>query len=308
MRGKWATWSTLLGAAVVTVLAAMAVLPHSAVFEAAAGGRAPQVESKTPDVSSMYCSGIVTSDRVPQDHYIISGEESNIRITFFTGDLVYINRGTSSGAKLGDRFQVVRPEHDDPLPYHWFKGQFELMRAMGTRYQDLGWVHIAQLGPKVSTAAVDFSCDLMQRGDLVLPYVERPAPPLKPQGIVDPFAPVDSKSSAGMLVSTRSFGQVLGTNGIGYVNLGAAQGLAVGSYVRVWRYAGPNSEVVPQEKTSAYAVYGWGSAPQRYTAEELPREILGEAIVLRVTPHTATIMITGMRRDIYVGDYVEVEK
>jgi hypothetical protein len=55
-------------------------------------------------------------------------------------------------------------------------------------------------------------------------------------------------------------------------------------------------------------MYGWGSAPVKYTPEQLPREILGEAIVIRATAHTATVLITAMRNDMYVGDYVEVEQ
>lgn len=55
-------------------------------------------------------------------------------------------------------------------------------------------------------------------------------------------------------------------------------------------------------------MYGWGSAPVKYTPEQLPREILGEAIVIRASAHTATVLVTAMRRDMYVGDYVEVEQ
>jgi len=45
-----------------------------------------------------------------------------------------------------------------------------------------------------------------------------------------------------------------------------------------------------------------------YSWEGLPREILGEGIVLRVSGNTATVMITAVRREIYAGDYVELEQ
>jgi hypothetical protein len=54
-------------------------------------------------------------------------------------------------------------------------------------------------------------------------------------------------------------------------------------------------------------VYGYGSSPVRYTWDCLPREILGEGIVVRVSNNTATLMITTTRHEIYVGDYIEVE-
>jgi hypothetical protein len=288
MRGKWVAGLILAG------------------FAAAVA--AAQKVPTTPDDSAMYCSGFVTSENVPHDNYIISGEEGQIKITFFTRDLVYINRGADQGVKEGDRFEVIRAEKGDPLDQEWFKGQFALMRAMGTKYADKGRLRVVHADAKVSTAEVEFGCDLMMRGDLVMPFVERPAPQFKSWAPVDIFAPVSAKSTAGMFVSTRGFGQAINSGTVAYINLGSTEGLKVGSYLRAFRYAGPTKEVVPQESRSAYAMYGWGSAPVKYTPDQLPREILGEAIVIRVTGHTATVMVTAMRRDMYVGDYVEIEQ
>ncbi len=288
MRAKWVSGLILAGFAAATAAA--------------------QTAPTGPGDSAIYCSGMVTTESVPQDSYIISGEEGQIKMTFFTRDLVYINRGSDQGVKEGDKFDVVRAEKKDPIDQEWFKGQFALMRAMGTKYDDMGRLRVVHVGPKVSTATVEFACNQMMRGDLILPFVERPAPQFKPWAPVDSFAPVSAKSTAGMMVSTRSFGQAVGSGSIVYINLGSTEGLKVGSYVRVFRYAGPTKEVVPQEKGSAYEMYGWGSAPVKYTPEQLPREIMGEAIVIRTTAHTATIYVTAMRNEMYVGDYVEVEQ
>jgi hypothetical protein len=288
MRAKWVSGLILAGFAAATAAA--------------------QTVPTMPGDGAMYCSGMITTENVPQDSYIISGEESQIKLTFFTRDLVYINRGADQGVKEGDKFDVMRAEKKDPLDQEWFKGQFAIMRAMGTKYADMGRLRVVHVGPKVSTATVEFACDLMQRGDLVMPFVERPAPQYKESAPIDIFAPISAKATAGMLVSTRSFGQTAGSGSVAYINLGSTEGLKVGSYVRVFRYAGPTKEVVPQEQKAAYAMYGWGSAPVKYTPEQLPREILGEAIVIRATAHTATVLITAMRNDMYVGDYVEVEQ
>ncbi len=53
--------------------------------------------------------------------------------------------------------------------------------------------------------------------------------------------------------------------------------------------------------------YGFGSAPERYSWNDLPREILGEGIVLSVTKNSSTVLITYSSSTIYSGDYVEVE-
>ena len=43
-----------------------------------------------------------------------------------------------------------------------------------------------------------------------------------------------------------------------------------------------------------YKLFGFGSTPVDYMWEDLPREILGEGIVLRVSGNTATLMITAV--------------
>src|ERR1700687_1593655 len=71
-----------------------------------------------PDPTSIYCSGFVSDQKVPDGIRLISGEQSNIKITFGRGDRVYINRGQDKGVRIGDRFMVVRPE-EDPYGVQW---------------------------------------------------------------------------------------------------------------------------------------------------------------------------------------------
>jgi hypothetical protein len=92
-----------------------------------------------------------------------------------------------------------------------------------------------------------------------------------------------------------------------YVNLGTKQGVKVGDYFRVFRYQGTNVETVPQAKDYQYTMYGFGSAPQRYSWNDLPREVLGEGIVINVSGNSSTMLITYSTIEIYAGDYVEIE-
>ena len=156
-------------------------------------------------------------------------------------DLVYINRGSSQGAKVGDEFLVMRPV-TEKLQRSWFRTQPELMRAMGQPWADLGRIRVVHVDAKVSTAQVVSACDYMQRGDIIRPFAERPAPALRPNSkIVDPFAPATGKT--GMVVMTKDFGQVAGINSVVYVNLGSSQGVHVGSYLRLFRHQGDQCEV-----------------------------------------------------------------
>ena len=267
--------------------------------------QAQQYSRTTPTPTDLYCSGLITDQPVPNDLYVISGEDSRYKTTFREGDAIYINRGAEQGVKVGDEFEVVRPVSDMMARTIWFKYQPMLSRAMGTRYADVGRLRVIHVDPKTSTAEMDVTCDLMQRGDIVRPFAARPAPQFHDVKL-DPFAAPSGKKTA-MVVSGKEFAVLTGAGGIVYVNLGSAQGVRVGDYFRVFRYQGTRNETVYQVKDTSYKAYGFGSAPVAYEWNNLPRQVMGEGIVLRTGPNSSTVMLTTVRKEIYVGDYVEVE-
>jgi hypothetical protein len=266
---------------------------------------APPAPIAQVDYSTANCSGFVTDQRVPDGIRLVSGEQSNYKITFSRGDYVHINRGQDKGVRVGDRFSVVRPIKD-PTDVPWFKWQEKLLKAMGTIYRDTGQVRVVVVHPKVSIAQVSFSCDYMQRGDILVPYQDHPEPPLKDAAGFDHFAPVSGKPVA-MVVAGKDYSQVFGKLSPVYVNLGSKQGVKVGDYFRIFRYQGSMAETVPQNKGYQYSMYGFGSAPQRYEWNDLPREVLGEGVVINVSPNSSTMVITFNSIEVYAGDYVEIE-
>jgi hypothetical protein len=218
---------------------------------------------------------------------------------------VYINSGLDKGVRVGDHYSVVRPE-GDPVDVNWFKWQAKLLKAMGTHYLDLGQIEVVNVGPKISTALVKMSCDYMQRGDIILPFEERPAPEIKDSSAFDHFAPVSGKPVA-MIVESKDYQQSAGRGNTVYVNLGTEKGVKVGDYFRIFRYQGSLAEMAPQTKDYQDRIYGFGSSPQRYFWNDLPREVLGEGVVLNVSRNSSTMVITYSSIDIYTGDYVEIE-
>ncbi|HXL21391.1 MAG TPA: hypothetical protein VOA78_02910 [Candidatus Dormibacteraeota bacterium] len=258
-----------------------------------------------PGYSPVNCSGFISDQKVPDEIRVVSGEQPGYKITFARGDYVYLNRGQDKGVRVGDRFAVMRPDRD-PLNVPWFKWQEKLLKAMGTIYVDAGQLRVVNVQPKVSIAEVIFSCGYMQRGDIVRPYVERPAPPFKDAATFDHFAPVSGKPVA-MVVAGLDYTQLYGTGTTVYVNLGAAQNVKVGDYFRVFRYQGSLAETAPQTKDYQYKMYGFGASPTVYTWKDLPREVLGEGIVLNVSRNSSTVLLTFSSTDINAGDYVELE-
>ena len=258
-----------------------------------------------PWSSTIYCSGFYTNQKVADDIRLVTGEQSEYKITFATADTVYLSKGASQGVKEGDKFSVVR-EEKDPLRVGWFKWQEKLTNAMGTHYLDLGQLEVVKVLPNMAIAKVSTSCAYMQRGDIVRPFVERPIGPFKDPATFDNLAPVSGKPVA-MVVRGRDTAQMSGRFDTIYVNLGTSQGVKVGDYFRIFRYQGTRAETIPVEKNYQDRLYGFGSNPKNYTWNDLPREVLGEGIVLNSSPNSSTVLITVSRNEVYAGDYVEIE-
>jgi len=177
---------------------------------------------------------------------------------------------------------------------------------MGTLYADVGQVRVIRVQAKTSIAEIKLTCDLFQRGDIVRPFAERPSPAYHEASTFDPFAPPSGKKTA-MVVTTKHYGSIAGTGTIAYVNLGSAQGVQVGDFLRVFRYQGTHNDTIYQLRNTAYKMYGYGSTPVAYQWDNVPRQVLGEGLVLRTGPNSATVLVTISREEIYDGDYVELE-
>jgi len=273
---------------------------------------AGQSATKAPTPDDLYCSGIVTTESMPRDTYLITGEQSNHLITFNEGDYVYINKGASQGVKIGDQFMAIRPV-EDSIKIDWTKWQTAILHKMGTVWEDEGRIRVVVTHQDVSIAQIDHACEYLQRGDIILPFTERPAPPLKAEDNFDRFAPANGKPLA-MVITGKRFQQQVGKNDVVYVNLGNGQGVKVGDYFRIFRYQGTQHETAYQTPRFAFdaegvlnPTYGYGSVPKKWDWSNVPREDIGEGIVLRTAPNSSTVLITFSTLEIFPGDYVELE-
>jgi hypothetical protein len=266
---------------------------------------AQQAGPTTPSQKNLYCSGVITDKPVSDKLYVITGEDSSYKVTYDPGDTIYINAGGEQGVKVGDLFDVIRPVTDPMSETTWFKYQNTLTKAMGTRYADIGRLRVVHVDAKTSTTEVALGCDVVQRGDTILPFVARPAPQFHDVKL-DPYAAPSGKKLA-MVVTSKDYNALNAAGNIVYVNLGSDQGVKIGDYFRVFRYQGSRNEAVYQEKDTAFKIFGFGSTPVAYEWNNIPREIVGEGVVLRTGPNSSTVFLTDSRRGIYSGDYVELE-
>ncbi|HWF38307.1 MAG TPA: hypothetical protein VG322_07300 [Candidatus Acidoferrales bacterium] len=276
-------------------------------------GIASSAQSANPPFpNNVYCSGIVTSEAVPRDTYVVSGEQADTQVVFNQNQYIFISRGTSKGVKVGDEFSVIRPV-EDAAKVEWTKWQDAILHKMGTVWEDEGRVKVVDARPDVSVAQIEHVCGYVQRADVLLPFVARPEPPLKDTTKVDRFAPLTGKSLA-MIISSPKFVAQVGKNDFIYVNLGNSQGVKVGDYFRIFRYTGAQHETAYQTRRFAFDVdgdlgptYGYGAAGKKWDWNNTPREVLGEGVVTRIGPNSSTVLITFSTREIYAGDYVELE-
>lgn len=272
----------------------------------------PAQNANRPYPNNVNCSGIISSESIARDNYVISGEESNYKVVFEDNDYVFISKGSSQGVKVGDEFFVIRPI-EDATKQEWTKWQFTMMRKMGTVWEDEARVKVVDARADVSVAQVEHSCDYVQRGDVVVPFVQRAEPALKPEVKPDPFTPANGKPLA-MVITSYKFVPGVGKNDFMYVNLGQAQGVKVGDYFRIFRYTGSENEVAYLTPRFALDVegewgptYGFGASPKKWNYNNVPRQVLGEGVVTRIGPNSSTVLVTFSSREIYAGDYVELE-
>jgi hypothetical protein len=266
---------------------------------------AQQANPNIPSEKNIYCSGVITDKPVSDKLYVITGEDSSYKLIFGPGDTIYINAGGEQGVKVGDLFDVIRPVADPMSETTWFKYQNSLTKAMGTRYADIGRLRVVHVDTKTSTAEQILGCDPVQRGDTIQPFAVRPVPQFH-EVKLDIYAPPSGKKLA-MVVTSKDYNALNSAGNIVYVNLGSDQGVKIGDYFRVFRYQGSRNEAVYQEKDTAFKVFGFGSTPVAYGWDNIPRETVGEGIVLRTGPNSSTVLLTDSRRGIYSGDYVELE-
>jgi len=261
---------------------------------------APRVYGATQ--ADALCAGMMTKDAVPYDTYIISGEEADPQTIYSKGQYVYVNRGAADGVKVDDEYMVMRPEKDF-LHMQFYTDEHKLANALGTMWSDLGRVRVVVVHPKVSIARISYSCGYIQRGDYVRPAVAYPTPEFRSLKDFDRFAPPSGKGE-GRVVRAKEYRAAEERGAIVYVNM---TGVKVGDYIRFFRPTGVRNDAIYQLGGMSDHVFGFGRTPTQWKPGDLPREVLGEGVVMRVTSNSASVLVYNSLREIFIGDWVELE-
>lgn len=277
---------------------------------------------KTPN--NLYCGGYVQTSPIDTNNFVVGAEFESDRHTFSQGDKLVIKGGNY---QVGDQLSVVRPR--GRVETRWTK-----KGNLGFLVQELGVVEIVKVKSDVSIAMVKNSCDNFLLGDLVLPMTQRTMPDMKERTSLDVFGDPNGKST-GRIFMARDNQEMLSSDQIVYIDLGAEDNVKVGDYLTIFRPLGTGNIIdrIYKESMSAREE-GYSSreyrggkfsnqAPRKkgelarkdkMTSEDARsnrpkdmRQVVGEMIILNVKEKTATAMITRTTHEVHTGDHVEVQ-
>lgn len=293
-------------ATVVSVLA-LGVMAQSGAVQA----YEPPPQAARKDV---YCSGFMSSTSLPTNLHIVRGEDAVGRLLYSESDYIYLNQGRNAGLAVGQRYFVVRQAYE-PNPTEAFKLQHEMYRRTwsghwaGHVYQDIGQVEVKVVHETIATALVTAACDGLTPGDVLIPFKERPVPVYKPSDTFDRFAP-PSGNPEGTIILGKDFAHIAGQGNVIYTNLGTDQGVKIGDYLRLFRF-GRGTKYEGYKRIEQGLIRRYRGVPRGYEIprkrSDLPREVLGEALVVHVDPKSSTAVITYSLREAHPGDFAELE-
>jgi hypothetical protein len=276
----------------------------------------PVVRVQTPTNADVYCAGFISRQLLPNANFVAGGLHTPNTTKFVNGDLLFLGGG---GYQAGQQYEIIR-ELRDPNEYELYAGQHAAIKQAGQPYAEIARVRIVDTRSKTAVAQIEFSCDPVNPGDLVTPFVEKSAILFQPPHRFDRFAPASGRLSA-RIIMAKDFDAELGTGAKVYISAGTIQGVKVGDYFRaVRRYerdledpvdslsfkASVNEDTQKRQASIEQNMFTKTGGPVIHV-RDLPRRSVGEIVILGATPTTATGMIVSALEDVHVGDGVELE-
>lgn len=285
--------------------------------------------------NNLYCAGFVQiaplytapKETANRANKIVGAYNEQDGWMYSQNQYLFINGGSNKGVQVGDMFSVIRPRGE--VESDWTRKD-----RLGVYVQELGVVEVVRVKNEVSVVRVKTSCDNMLLGDLLVPFQTRVSAPYVQRPALDWFADPTGKAN-GRIFLARDNMEAVTRDQIVYVDLGAEDGVAPGTYLTVYRPLGKGNVMINDEDESVAARdYGYQSdeyrggkfsnqAARKYgsqanrrvvTTEKAKayrpdglRKVVGEGMVVNVRERTATVVITRVAQEIHTGDWVEIQ-
>lgn len=260
-----------------------------------------------PTYADVYCAGFISSQAPAVLGYVAAGWDSPHQNVYGSHDFVYLN---ASGLEVGKQYEIIR-EVKDSNHARSYRGQMSAIRNAGKIYFELGSVKVMEERNGIAITQVDFACDGMLPGDMVVAMPQRAIPQYHGKITWDRFAAANGKTT-GRILLAKDFDTTLGDRSKVYLDIGANRGIKVGDYFRVTRTykASHDNEVDrisygPRDMVSDDQTHA-DKRPSVSDINRYPRRSLGELVITEVTPKSATGVITFALEEMFIGDDVEM--
>jgi hypothetical protein len=272
---------------------------------------------QTPTAVDLACAGFVSKQLVANANFVAGDLYTPSDTKNSNGEVVYL---AGKGYEVGQKYTIVR-ELRDPNRYEIFAGQHTLLKTMGQPYSELARVRIIDTRSKMAIAEIEMSCDPVNPGDYVIPYVEKPAIAFHPPLRFDRFLPSSGKLT-GRIAMAKDFDSEIGPGDKVYMNVGSNQGVKPGDYFRAVRtyeadvhdpvdslsFKASTSEDTQAKQAVFEPNFLNKTGGPEIHVRDLPRRAVGEVVVISTTPTTATGMVVFAMESVHLGDGVELDQ
>jgi hypothetical protein len=221
--------------------------------------------------ADVYCFAELIQDESVFPFTIASAEQMEFQTQFSEGNIVYLDGGVEQGVQAGDRFFILHRIR--PLKHPVSNSD------LGVVYHQVGQLKVLCAQENTSIAEIYYACDPVVIGDVLLPFKPIPVPLVIAPDPTD-RCDVPNGKPLGYFTYDRDDQVDIGTDWLVFLDLGAADGIYPGTFATVFR---------------DNPVAG------------MPRLVMGEVGVLRVSEHYSTAIVTRAWAPLWVGDRVEVK-
>ena len=220
---------------------------------------------------SLQCASYVVNDREDESLQVVGSEEGFDKNAYGDRDLVYLNKGSNAGVKAGDLYTL---HHIAYKVKHPRSG-----KNLGTKIETTGWVKVILVQENTACAVIEQACYDVHAGDYLKPFEKVNVPMVTRRAPEDCCSTENDKTSR-HVVDLQDDVSIGGTGSFLTIDAGTDDGVSPGAVFSVYRVM--------------------------YPAVPTPRNVVGEATVIAVRERTATAKITYARKEIMVGDQVQL--
>jgi hypothetical protein len=228
--------------------------------------------------SDIYCYGYIGDPDEPMPNVISSHEAVDIKYLPATthaaratlGDLVYVTGGASTGLVAGETYLIVNPAEIVKHP--------ETGRTIGRQYNYLGQVRILCTEDGRSRAIVTETCREIPIGARLKPIPQLPIPIARVPSPAE-WCDAPTGKASGYIVGSREWQLGLVEGNLVQIDLGTENGIQPGDFLTVTR---------------------------RSQLRGQPPMVLGQIGVLTTEARTASAVVLQVRRELLIGDMVEL--